>query len=84
MPITFVSYVYLGSLYEQLDLFTDYEARDRERQQEQEALDRERRMLEATLSIKKKFGRNAILRGTDFEEGATARDRNRQIGGHHE
>ena len=66
----------------QLDIFTDYEMVARRQQQEQEALDREHRMQEAALAIKRKFGRNAILRGTDFEEGATARDRNKQIGGH--
>lgn len=68
----------------QLDLFTDYEAQQRRSLDEQAALDRERRMQEAALAIKKRFGKNAILRGTDFEEGATARSRNRQIGGHHE
>ena len=68
----------------QLDLFVDYEALEQQRQQEKALLERERRMQEAALKIKKKFGRNAILRGTDFEEGATARERNRQIGGHKE
>ena len=68
----------------QLDLFTDYEARLRQQQEVQATLERERRMQQATLNIKKKFGKNAILRGTDFEEGATARERNRQIGGHRE
>ena len=67
---------------QQLDLFSDAEGEARRMQQEQETLDRERRMQMAALAIKKKFGKNALLRGTDFEEGATARDRNRQIGGH--
>ena len=53
-----------------------------EERDEEELLDRERRMQEAALTIKKRFGRNALLWGTDFEEGATARERNRQIGGH--
>lgn len=39
-------------------------------------------MQKAVLEIKKKFGKNAILRGMNLEEGATARDRNSQIGGH--
>ena len=39
-------------------------------------------MQEALLKIKKKYGKNAVLRGMNFEEGATAKDRNRQIGGH--
>ena len=66
----------------QLDLFSNPEVVEQRRQREQECLAREQRMQKAALAIKKKFGKNAILRGTDFEEGATARDRNRQIGGH--
>lgn len=57
--------------YEQLDLFTD-----------PAELAKERKMQQAMLSIKKKFGKNAILKGTDLEEGATTRERNNQIGGH--
>ncbi len=57
--------------YEQLDLFTDPAEQAKER-----------KMQQAMLSIKKKFGKNAILKGTDLEEGATTRDRNNQIGGH--
>ena len=68
----------------QLDLFSDPDEVMRRARAEQEALDRERRVQEATLAIRRKFGKNALLRGTDFEEGATARQRNRQIGGHHE
>lgn len=67
---------------EQLDLFTDYAALERERQAEREALEREKRRQRAMLEIKKKYGKNAILKGMNLEEGATARDRNRQIGGH--
>lgn len=67
---------------EQLDLFTDYEARDRQQAEDAAALKRERSQQEAILSIKKKYGKNAILKGMNLEEGATARDRNAQIGGH--
>ena len=67
---------------EQLDLFTDYAVLDRQRRQEDAARDRERRQQQAVLEIKKRFGKNAILKGTDFEDGATARERNSQIGGH--
>jgi DNA polymerase V len=67
---------------QQLDLFTDYEALEKQRQEEQAKLDKERRMQEAQLKIKKRFGKNAILRGLNFEEGATAKERNEQIGGH--
>lgn len=66
----------------QLDLFTDYEALEREEAEKKAVRDKERKMQEAILAIKKQFGKNAILRGTSFEEGATARERNQQIGGH--
>lgn len=68
--------------YEQLDLFTDYAALQKEREEEKEALERERRVQEAVLDIKKKFGKNAILKGMSLEEGAMTRERNGQIGGH--
>ena len=45
---------------------------------------RERKQQEAILEIRRKFGKNAILKGMNFEEGATTRERNQQIGGHHE
>ena len=67
---------------QQLDLFTDYETLEKQRQEEQAKLDKERRIQEAQLRIKKRFGKNAILRGLNFEEGATAKVRNEQIGGH--
>ena len=66
----------------QLDLFADYEEIAHQEQAKKEALEKERRMQEAVLNIKKHFGKNAILKGLNFKEGATARDRNRQIGGH--
>ncbi|GAB6981939.1 Y-family DNA polymerase [Prevotella dentasini] len=66
----------------QLDMFTDYEALADKREKEEKALAKERRIQETTISIKQKFGRNSLLRGLNFEEGATARERNQQIGGH--
>lgn len=66
----------------QLDLFMDYAEQQRQHESQQAALDKERRMQEAQISIKRRFGKNAILKGINFEEGATARERNRQIGGH--
>ena len=68
--------------YQQLDLFTDYEAQRKKQAEEEEKLERERCIQEAMLSIKKKFGKNAVLKGMNLEEGATAKDRNEQIGGH--
>ncbi len=67
---------------EQLDLFTDYEALEKQREEENAALEREKKMQQAVLTIKKKFGKNAILKGMNLQEGATAKDRNEQIGGH--
>ncbi len=67
---------------EQLSLFTDYAALERERQAEDAALAREKRLQKTVLNIKRKFGKNSILKGMSFEEGATARERNKQIGGH--
>lgn len=68
--------------YEQLDLFTDYEELHRKQAEEDAALEREKNMQKAMLDIKKKFGKNAILKGINLEEGATAKERNEQIGGH--
>lgn len=68
---------------EQLDLFTDRAAQEKQREAEKIALARERKKQQAMLAIKKKYGKNAILKGMDLEEGATARERNNTIGGHH-
>ena len=68
----------------QLDLFTDYEEMKSRQKAEKEALARERRRQEAILNIKKSFGKNAILKGLNYSDGATQRERNKQIGGHHE
>lgn len=57
--------------YKQYDLFTNIEY-----------VEREHRMQKAMLDIKDKFGKNAILKGMNLQEGATTRERNRQIGGH--
>lgn len=66
----------------QLDLFTDYATIAEHERQENERLMKERRLQEATLNIKKQYGKNAILRALSFDDGATARQRNEQIGGH--
>lgn len=68
--------------FEQLDLFTDYAAREAEQKKEEADLERERKMQRAVLTIRRKYGKNAILKGMNLEEGATAKDRNEQIGGH--
>ena len=69
-------------VYEQIDLFTDYDELQKQKEEEEKKLEKERRLQSALLSIKQKYGKNAILHGTSYEEGATGRDRNKQIGGH--
>lgn len=71
-----------GGSFEQLTLFTDYGRLDEQHAQEERELERERRMQQAILSIQKKYGKNAILKGTNLQEGARAIERNHQIGGH--
>ena len=71
-----------NTTFEQLDLFTDYEALQAEKDREQTEIAREKKLQQTMLTIKKRFGKNAILKGMNLEEGATAKDRNRQIGGH--
>ena len=68
--------------YEQLDLFTDYEEAERERAEEAEKMEKERRLQETLIDLKNRYGKNIILPGTSYEEGATGRERNRQVGGH--
>ena len=80
IPASSVSYDRKGC--EQLDLFTDYAALAQQHNQEERELEREQKIQQALLTIKKKYGKNAILKGFNLEDGATARDRNVQIGGH--
>lgn len=68
--------------YEQLDLFTDYSALQKKRQQEEMLFEKEKKMQKAVLNIQKRFGRNAVIKGMSLLEGATAKERNEQIGGH--
>ena len=67
---------------EQLTFFEDIEEKDRRLKEEKAELERERCMQNALVNIKHKYGKNAILKGMNFKEGATAKERNRQIGGH--
>ena len=69
---------------EQLDLFVDYEAELCQRRAEVAELSKERLTQETVLKIKKMFGKNSILKGLNYTDGATQRGRNQQIGGHHE
>lgn len=71
-----------NTTYEQLDLFTDYTALQKEQDEKKEALSKERKLQEAVLEVKKKYGKNAILKGMNLQEGAMTKERNNQIGGH--
>jgi len=68
--------------YEQLDLFTDYEKKTKENAEEKSMLEKEKKLQYALLDIKKKFGKNSVLKGMNLQKGATGKDRNNQIGGH--
>ncbi|WP_022758015.1 DNA methylase [Butyrivibrio fibrisolvens] len=74
--------LYEETSYEQLDLFTDYKELEEKRAKEKKLRERERKAQEAVLAIKKKYGKNAILKGMNLEEGAQTVARNSQIGGH--
>lgn len=67
---------------EQLDLFSLSSTSQEKRAEEEKKLVRERKRQEAMLAIKRKYGKNAILKGMNLQEGATAKDRNGKIGGH--
>lgn len=68
--------------YEQMNLFTDFGIAKKEKEEKNEKLEREKKMQKAMLDIKKKYGKNAILKGMNLQEDGTAMERNRQIGGH--
>ena len=67
---------------QQLDFFTDYAAKEKQAAENAKALEKEKRIQEAALRIQAKFGKNALLKGMNFEDGATTRLRNKQVGGH--
>ncbi|MBR5153145.1 MAG: DNA methylase [Clostridia bacterium] len=68
--------------YDQLDFFTDYKETEKQREREELELKKERSLQETMLDIKQQFGKNTVLKGTNLQEGATGRERNKQIGGH--
>ena len=67
---------------EQLSLFVDYTASQKEREEDAIAEARERRLQRATLNIQSRYGKNALLKGMNLQEGATTIERNGQVGGH--
>ena len=68
--------------YEQIEFFTDYMQIEKNKKQEEKDLKKERAIQEATIEIKDKYGKNAIMKGYNLCEGATTIERNKQIGGH--
>lgn len=68
--------------YQQLDLFSNYEEELAKEENKKAYLEKEKKLQKAVLEIKKKHGKNALLKGMNLEEGATTKDRNNQIGGH--
>lgn len=68
--------------YEQLDLFSDFLQKEQQKEEEKEELQKEKQLQQAMLDIKKRYGKNAILKGMNLEEGAMTIQRNSQIGGH--
>ena len=71
-------------IVEQFDLFTDYKKQDKIKSTQREELQKERKIQNVILNLKNKYGKNAILKGMNLQDGATTIDRNKQIGGHHE
>lgn len=69
-------------VYEQIDLFTDYEEKDKNDREEELSLEKDNNLQEVLLDIKNKFGKNSIVKGMNLEEGGTAIERNGQVGGH--
>ena len=74
--------VIAGNEAEQLDFFTDFEEKQVQQEKEEQALQREKNMQKAIIGLKNKYGKNAVLRGMNLEDGATTVSRNKQIGGH--
>ncbi|MBQ1476589.1 MAG: DNA methylase [Erysipelotrichaceae bacterium] len=72
------------TMVEQTDLFRDHEEEERRRKKEEKTIEKDEKTMEAILQIKSRFGKNAVFKGLNLEEGATGLERNKQIGGHKE
>lgn len=68
--------------YEQIDLFTNYGELEEKKKKEEKELQKEKALQNAIINIKSKYGKNALIKGMNLEEGATTIERNGQIGGH--
>ena len=80
--VVYESDISKNAVYEQIDLFTDYAEKKIEEEKKKEEQEKEKRLQQALLDIKHKFGKNVILKGISLQDGATAKERNSQIGGH--
>lgn len=80
--ITDESSIKTKSTIQQMDLFTDYEQLKKEEERLEKDLEKEKRLQEATLKLKQKYGKNAVLKGMNLVVVATGKDRNNTIGGH--
>lgn len=76
--------VQINKKVEQINLFTDYKKKEIEEAKQKDDENKEKEIQKVILQIKNKYGKNAILKGMNLTEGATAIERNKQIGGHHE
>lgn len=79
--ITDESSIKTKSTIQQMDLFTDHEQLKKEEVKLEKDLEKEKRLQEATLKLKQKYGKNAVLKGMNLVVGATGKDRNNTIGG---
>lgn len=68
--------------YEQLDFFTDVKAEENKQAKEDAELEREKRIQKTVVELREKYGKNAVLKGMNLQDGATTVSRNKQIGGH--
>ncbi len=66
----------------QMDLFTDYDALEKQKAAEKAMDEKEKRLQKATIALQERFGKNAVLKGTNLQKGAMTIKRNKQIGGH--
>jgi len=69
-------------IVEQMDMFTDYQQKDKQKEQFKQELEKEKKVQQAILQIKNTYGKNAVIKAVDLDESATAKERNEQIGGH--
>lgn len=74
--------VKIETVPQQLDIFTDYAELEKQKEKEEKELKKEKNIQKALIDIKNKFGKNAVFKGMNLQEGATAKERNSQIGGH--